>query len=157
MTNTDARNDVRFEGHNAFGPTQGGPAGSVRGHIAESRITTIDPRTGQVTPRHLPKHLDYSRDGTPDDPATGLFLPDRARQRALDDSHLRALGQDSDGDGGGDNDADGDGALTFTAVPPGSGRRIGIDRDLDGVLDGDQDDDHHQRFVFADHGQHDSR
>jgi hypothetical protein len=29
------------------------------------------------------------------------------------------------------------GALTFTAVPPGSGVRIGLDRDLDGVLDGD--------------------
>jgi hypothetical protein len=29
--------------------------------------------------------------------------------------------------------------VTFTCVPPGSGYRIGIDRDLDGVLDGDQD------------------
>lgn len=29
-----------------------------------------------------------------------------------------------------------DGAVTFTAVPPGSGTRIGIDRDLDGILDG---------------------
>ena len=28
--------------------------------------------------------------------------------------------------------------LTYTCVPPGSGRRIGIDRDLDGVLDGDE-------------------
>lgn len=28
-------------------------------------------------------------------------------------------------------------ALTFTCVPPGSGRRIGLDRDRDGVLDGD--------------------
>ncbi|MEZ4402364.1 MAG: hypothetical protein R3B06_20230 [Kofleriaceae bacterium] len=35
--------------------------------------------------------------------------------------------------------------LTFTCVPPGSGFRIGLDRDDDGVLDGDQrrgDDDH---------------
>ena len=30
------------------------------------------------------------------------------------------------------------GAITFTAVPPGSGVRIGLDRDSDGVLDGDQ-------------------
>jgi DNA-binding beta-propeller fold protein YncE len=30
------------------------------------------------------------------------------------------------------------GYLTYTCVPPGSGRRIGIDRDCDGVLDGDQ-------------------
>jgi hypothetical protein len=29
----------------------------------------------------------------------------------------------------------------FTAVPPGSGRRIGIDRDLDDVLDGVLDGD----------------
>jgi hypothetical protein len=28
--------------------------------------------------------------------------------------------------------------LTYTCVPPGSGRRIGIDRDLDGALDGDE-------------------
>jgi len=30
--------------------------------------------------------------------------------------------------------------LTFLGVPPGSGARIGIDRDLDGVLDGDEDE-----------------
>ncbi|MFP2911043.1 hypothetical protein ACLESD_39615, partial [Pyxidicoccus sp. 3LFB2] len=30
------------------------------------------------------------------------------------------------------------GVLTYTCVPPGSGTRIGIDRDLDGVLDGDE-------------------
>jgi hypothetical protein len=28
--------------------------------------------------------------------------------------------------------------LTFTAVPPGSGERIALDRDDDGVLDGDE-------------------
>jgi hypothetical protein len=30
------------------------------------------------------------------------------------------------------------GGITFTCVPPGSGTRIGIDRDLDGILDGDE-------------------
>ncbi len=30
-------------------------------------------------------------------------------------------------------------SLTFTCVPPGSGVRMGLDRDLDGVLDGDED------------------
>ena len=44
------------------------------------------------------------------------------------DADLRALAGDAD--------------LTFTAVPPGSGRRIGIDRDLDGVLDGDEGSGH---------------
>jgi len=28
--------------------------------------------------------------------------------------------------------------LTFMGVPPGSGVRMGIDRDLNGILDGDQ-------------------
>jgi len=31
--------------------------------------------------------------------------------------------------------------LTFTAVPPGSGRRIALDRDQDGILNGDQASD----------------
>ncbi|HEX3759080.1 MAG TPA: hypothetical protein VHW23_10255 [Kofleriaceae bacterium] len=75
VTNTEARNDVRFEGHNAFGPTQGAPAGSVRGHFAESRITAIDPATGAVQPRHLNKHIDYSSDGTPAEAAKSLALP----------------------------------------------------------------------------------
>jgi hypothetical protein len=30
------------------------------------------------------------------------------------------------------------GALTSTCAPPGSGERMGIDRDLDGALDGDE-------------------
>ena len=33
------------------------------------------------------------------------------------------------------------GELTYTCTPPGSGVRIGIDRDEDGVLDGDEEDD----------------
>jgi hypothetical protein len=32
----------------------------------------------------------------------------------------------------------GNALLTLTCVPPGTGRRLGIDRDLDGVLDGDE-------------------
>jgi len=61
------------------------------------------------------------------DRATARFIPDRAHQPPLTDANLRALACD---------------ALTFTAVPPGGGRRIGIDRDLDGVLDGDEGSDH---------------
>ena len=53
VSNTDARNDVRFEGHNVYGPTQGAPAGSVRGHIVDSRITVIDPASGGVALRYL--------------------------------------------------------------------------------------------------------
>jgi hypothetical protein len=63
------------------------------------------------------------------DPTTGRFIPDRAKQAPVADADLRALACD--------------GALTFTSVPPGSGRRIGIDRDLDGVLDGDEGSGHY--------------
>jgi DNA-binding beta-propeller fold protein YncE len=75
VANLDAHNEVRFEGHNASGPTQGAPSGSVRGHIADSRITTIDPRSGQVAPRHLNKHVDFTRDGTPAEAASSLAFP----------------------------------------------------------------------------------
>jgi DNA-binding beta-propeller fold protein YncE len=50
VTNTDAHNDVRFEGHNAGFTT-------VRGHIVDSRISTIDPSTGGVTATDLNSHL----------------------------------------------------------------------------------------------------
>jgi len=75
VANTDAHNEVRFEGHNNFGPTQGAPSGSVRGHLAESCISVIDPALGTVSPRHLNKHLDYTRDGTPEEAAKSLAFP----------------------------------------------------------------------------------
>lgn len=59
-------------------------------------------------------------------PATGTFQPNRARGPSLSDHRLREFAKL--------------GAITFTAVPPGSGLRIGLDRDLDGVLDGDERD-----------------
>ncbi|WP_437758567.1 beta-propeller fold lactonase family protein [Sorangium sp. So ce1389] len=52
VSNTDARNEERFEGPGLF-------AGhSVRGHLHESRITVLGP--SGVVPRHLNKHIDYS-------------------------------------------------------------------------------------------------
>jgi DNA-binding beta-propeller fold protein YncE len=75
VSNTDAHNDVRFEGHNMFGPTQGAPAGSVRGHIVDSRITVIDPASGGIAPRNLNKHVDFTKDGTPDEAAKSLAFP----------------------------------------------------------------------------------
>ncbi|MFK8017280.1 MAG: thrombospondin type 3 repeat-containing protein [Gammaproteobacteria bacterium] len=56
---------------------------------------------------------------------SALFLSDKAGETPLSLAALRALisgPQDS---------------LTFTAVPPGSGERVGRDRDRDGLLDGD--------------------
>ncbi|WP_218061289.1 hypothetical protein [Pseudoalteromonas luteoviolacea] len=53
VSNTDANNATRFEGAGNF-------AGStVQGNIAKSRITVINPSTGNVRPRHLNRHLDY--------------------------------------------------------------------------------------------------
>ncbi|MFB1487448.1 MULTISPECIES: YncE family protein [unclassified Thiocapsa] len=52
VSNTEARNEVRFEGPGHF-------AGStVLGHLHEARITVI--RDGSVVPRHLNKHIDYA-------------------------------------------------------------------------------------------------
>jgi YVTN family beta-propeller protein len=59
-------------------------------------------------------------------PATGLFLSDRIDDPPFTLAMLVAKAQQ------------GNATLTFTGVPPGSGRRIGIDRDLDGTLDGDE-------------------
>jgi DNA-binding beta-propeller fold protein YncE len=53
VSNTDAKNDVRFEGPGTY-------AGhTVQGHLAEARITVIAGNT--VTPRHLNKHINYSQ------------------------------------------------------------------------------------------------
>jgi DNA-binding beta-propeller fold protein YncE len=68
VANLEARNHVRFEGHNTFGGT-----GSVRGHLAESRITVID--GAQVSPRHLNKHIDFSLEGTAEEAAKSLAFP----------------------------------------------------------------------------------
>jgi DNA-binding beta-propeller fold protein YncE len=58
VTNLDARNDVRFEGH-----TPGFT--SVRGHIADNRITVIDPASGAVTARDLNSHIDHEAEPNP--------------------------------------------------------------------------------------------
>jgi DNA-binding beta-propeller fold protein YncE len=56
----------------------------------------------------------------------GGFTPDQQSLAPLSDAALRAL-----------TNVPGV-TVTYTAVPPGSGTRIGIDRDLDGILDGDE-------------------
>ncbi|MFE8598436.1 YncE family protein [Archangium violaceum] len=56
----------------------------------------------------------------------GYFKPDRQLKSLLTDTVLRQQVSTADA------------ALTFTCTPPGSGQRIGIDRDLDGFLDGDE-------------------
>jgi DNA-binding beta-propeller fold protein YncE len=53
VSNTDAINNVRFEGPGIFG------GHTVQGHLAEARITVISGTT--VTPHHLNKHIDYTK------------------------------------------------------------------------------------------------
>jgi DNA-binding beta-propeller fold protein YncE len=52
VSNTDAHNQVRFEGPGVVGGS------TVRGHLHEARITVLD--GANVLPRHLNKHIDYS-------------------------------------------------------------------------------------------------
>ena len=58
VTNLESNNQQRFEGANSFAGAVTNPADSVRGRIAFSRITVLEP-AGTVTPRHLNKHIDY--------------------------------------------------------------------------------------------------
>jgi len=57
------------------------------------------------------------------EPGTRKFVPDTTHGVPLTDQALRAFRAIT--------------PVTFTAAPPGSGRRMALDRDLDGVLDGD--------------------
>lgn len=52
VSNSDAKNDVRFEGPGVFG------GHTVQGHLAEMRVTVIS--GSSVTPIHLNKHINYS-------------------------------------------------------------------------------------------------
>ena len=51
VSNTEARNDLRFEGPGTFAST------TLQGHLAESRITVV--HDASVTARHLNKHISY--------------------------------------------------------------------------------------------------
>jgi DNA-binding beta-propeller fold protein YncE len=68
VSNTDAHNEVRFEGH-----TQGFT--TVRGRLADSRISVIDPASGAVTARDLNPHVDFTQDGNPTEKAKSVAFP----------------------------------------------------------------------------------
>lgn len=64
VTNTEANNLVRFEGTceyvtNGIGAKSSGDPCSVRGNLHRARVTVID-TLGNVTPRHLNKHINYN-------------------------------------------------------------------------------------------------
>jgi YVTN family beta-propeller protein len=68
VSNTDAHNEVRFEGPGIFGGS------TVRGHLHEARITVLDGTN--VLPRHLNKHIDYSMVPSPTGTAdSSLAIP----------------------------------------------------------------------------------
>jgi hypothetical protein len=60
------------------------------------------------------------------DAASGDFQSDRAAETPLSDAELRALAS-----------ADGQ-SVTYTCAPPGEGKRLGLDRDGDGLYDRDE-------------------
>jgi DNA-binding beta-propeller fold protein YncE len=61
VTNSDAHNNVRFEAPANVGSAANTFAGeTVQGHLAEMRITTINPSSGSVTPTHLNPHINYA-------------------------------------------------------------------------------------------------
>ncbi|MFY9820468.1 MAG: hypothetical protein WAM82_03750, partial [Thermoanaerobaculia bacterium] len=62
------------------------------------------------------------------DVAADRFIGNRRSDAPLSDANLRQRALQDGGE------------LTYTCVPPGSGVRIGIDRNEDGVLDGDEED-----------------
>jgi hypothetical protein len=62
------------------------------------------------------------------DVASDRFIGNRTSDAPLSDASLRQRAFEKGGE------------LTYTCTPPGSGVRIGIDRDEDGVLDGDEKD-----------------
>src|SRR5207302_11180144 len=61
VSNTEARNEVRFEGPGTYAATVAGvPPGpkTVRGHLHEARVSVISGSTS--SPVHLNSHIDYS-------------------------------------------------------------------------------------------------
>jgi DNA-binding beta-propeller fold protein YncE len=59
---------------------------------------------------------------------SGMFIGNRQSDPPISDAALRQKASHTDHE------------LTYTCTPPGSGKRIGIDRDGDGFLDGDEQD-----------------
>ena len=76
VSNTDARNQTRFEGPGtvASGVKPAGEPATVQGNLAQSRITVLG--GSNVDVRHLNKHLDYSvLDAPAADKAKSLATP----------------------------------------------------------------------------------
>jgi hypothetical protein len=100
--------------------------------LTDTNRTTVDPRITLLVNQAQAGNADLVVKGILNGEArgwhrnaAGQFVSDKAGEPALSDTALRDLAQ-----------VPGQ-TLTYTAVPPGSGVRIGIDRDEDTVLDND--------------------
>jgi DNA-binding beta-propeller fold protein YncE len=94
VANTEARNEVRFEGMGTYVRANGlkpdGVPASVRGHLHEARVTVIDGVT--VTPRHLNPHLDYDAVPQPADAKLRSLAQPTALAVSADGSKLYVAG-----------------------------------------------------------------
>jgi hypothetical protein len=133
-----------------------GPAGDIQRRQVEDFLlafdsnmapivgqqTTLTKENGAVVGARIDLLIDRARAGECDlvakgggdhgekgyfyDVTAGKFLGNRSSDVPLSDAALRQRAAQKDGE------------LTYTCTPPGSGVRIGIDRDEDGILDGDE-------------------
>lgn len=133
-------------------PTNYAPIVGQQITLGASNATTVGPRIDLLVDRaeacfELPDEVDATEcdlvargvfegeargwlgtlDGTCDGSPTLLFQGDRVSDPVLTDGQLRALATDA-------------APLTYTCVPPGSGLRVGLDRDEDGFFDRDEID-----------------
>ena len=151
-----------FGGFNQSPATPGGflpgPAGELQKRQVEDFLfafdsnlapivgqqTTLTQGNGAVVGERIDLLIDRARAGECDlvvksgsnqgekgylyDTGSGLFLGNRSSDAPVSDAGLRQRALQKGGE------------LTYTCTPPGSGVRAGIDRDEDGVLDGDEVD-----------------
>jgi DNA-binding beta-propeller fold protein YncE len=85
VTNTDAHNDVRFEGH-----TPGFT--SVAGNIVDSRISVVDPTSGSVVADNLNPQINHAADTG--DPSLAVAFPQDIAVSS-DGSRIYVVGQGS--------------------------------------------------------------
>ena len=106
--------------------------------------TTLSRENGAVVGARIDLLIDRARAGECDlvvkgesihgergylyDVGSDLFIGNRSSEAPVSDAGLRQRAAQKGGE------------LTYTCTPPGSGVRVGIDRDEDGVLDGDEKD-----------------
>jgi len=136
-----------------------GPAGEIQKRQVEDFVlafdsnlapivgqqTTLTPANGAVAGARIDLLIERARAGECDlvarggdngggergylyDVTSSVFLGNRRRDAPVSDASLRQSASQKGGE------------LTYTCAPPGSGVRMGIDHDEDGVLDGDEED-----------------